>query len=250
MNKATIGIIIALLLGLGGLAVYTSLNPSNSTNINSYDSTKIIAADDSNGNIADYVRGKEDSEVVVVEYADPQCPGCASMMPKMSKLYEEYGDRVAFVFRTYPMSYHQNARSAAAAAMSAGYQGFFWEMLETLYDNQSDWENIFDTEKRTNTFAVFFENIAGEKADIEKFKSDLSDTNIQKKIDFDKDLGKKIDKVSETPSIYVNGKKVSISKAEGDIKDYIEKFINEALKEKGLETGPTKVSESEEKTEE
>ncbi|MCQ2571091.1 MAG: DsbA family protein [Candidatus Saccharibacteria bacterium] len=250
MNKVTIGIIIALLLGLGGLAVYTSLNPSNSVNINSYDTTKVIAADENNGNISDHVRGKEDSEVVVVEYADPQCPGCASMMPKMSQLHKEYGDRVAFIFRTYPMSYHQNARSAAAAAESAGFQGFYWEMLETLYANQADWENIFDTEKRTNTFAEYFEKVAGDKADVEKFKSDLTSSSIQKKIDFDRDLAKKRDKVSETPSLYINGTKINFRDVDGEVKDHIEKQINDALKAKGLETGPAKNTESEEKTEE
>ena len=249
MNKTTIAIIVALLLGLGALAVWTSLNPDAKINFNNYDTTKAIAADENNGNIGDHYRGKENAEVILVEYADLQCPGCATMMPKITQLYEDYGDRVGFIFRSYPIEGHQNARSASAAAEAAGYQGFYWEMIESMYDNRADWISIFDTEKRTNVYANIFKEVAGDKADVEKFKSDLSDGNIQKKVDFDKALGKKRDKVTATPSIYINGEAVDIENSgDKDIKDVIEDKINEKLKAAGIETGPAK--KTEEKTEE
>ena len=245
MNKTTIAIIIALLIGLGGLAIWTSLNPDAKLNLNDYDTTKIIAADDNNGQIGDHYRGAEDAKVILVEYADLQCPGCATVMPKVSKLYKEYGDRVGFIFRNYPISGHQNARSASAAAEAAARQGFYWEMVESMYDNRADWISIFDTEKRTNIYADVFKKVAGDKADIDKFKSDLNDVNIQKKIDFDKSLGAKRDKVDATPTIIVNGEKVDIGNTD-DTAKAIEEMINKKLKEAGIETGP----KTEEKTEE
>ena len=199
-----------ILAVFGGLFVFSSLNSDNKIDYSKYDSHKIIEADENNGNIADHVRGKADSKVVVIEYADLQCPGCASMMPKMSSLHEEYGDRVAFVFRNYNLSYHQNARAASAAAEAAGLQGFFWEMLEAAYANQSDWEYISDTAKRTDAFAGIFEQASAGKGDVEKFKSDLTSPAIQKKIDFDIGLGKRVDQISATPSVFVNGEAVEI----------------------------------------
>lgn len=249
MNKVTIAIIVALLIGLGSLAVWTSLNPDAKLNLGDYDTTKTIAADDNNGNIADHIRGKEDSSIILVEYADLQCPGCATMMPKISKLYKEYGDRVGFIFRSYPISGHQNARSASAAVEAAGFQGFYWEMLESMYDNRADWISIFDTEKRTNVYTDIFKKVAGDKADIEKFKADLNNTNIQKKIDFDKNLGAKRDNVDATPTILINGEKIDMEKSDDIAKD-IEAKLNEKLKEAGMQTGPTATEEeSEDKTE-
>jgi len=239
MNKFTIGAIIAVLLTFGGLVVWSSINNSNSINLNGYDTTKAIAGDENNGNIGDHYRGKENAEVVLIEYADLQCPGCATMMSKISALYKAYGDRVGFIFRSYPIEGHQNARSASAAVEAAGYQGFYWEMLESMYDNRADWISIFDTEKRTNVYSNIFKEVAGDKADVEKFKNDLNDSNIQKKVDFDKSLGRKRDKVSATPSIFINGEPVDIENSgDKDVKDVIEDKLNDALKKAGLVTGP------------
>lgn len=242
MNKITVGAIAAILLAFGGLVVWSSLNSGNGVNYANYDTKNIISADENNGNIADHVRGKEDSKVVLVEYADLQCPGCASMMPKISELYKEYGDRVAFIFRNYPINGHQNARAASAAVESAGLQGYYWQMLETMYDNRNDWISVFDTEKRTNIFAGFFEEISGGKGDVEKFKAMLGDANIQKKIDFDKNIGAKQDKIDATPSFFVNGRAVDVQSVE-DIKNEIEKMLNEELKNAGLEVGPKVTNE-------
>lgn len=233
MNKFTVGAIIAILIAFGGLFFFASLNSDNKIDYSKYDSHKIIEASEDNGNIADHVRGKADSKIVVVEYADLQCPGCASMMPKMSSLYEKYGDRVAFVFRNYNLSYHQNARAASAAAEAAGLQGFFWEMLETAYANQSDWEYITDTAKRTDAFVSLFEQASDGKGDAEKFRGDLTNPSVQKKIDFDIGLGKRVDKIDATPSIFVNGEAVTI---DDDAKSQLTDKIDAVLREIEPET--------------
>ena len=245
MNKVTVAAIIIILAAFGGLIAWASFNSGEKTDYSKFDSSSIIEASDENGNIADHVRGKADSKVIVVEYADPQCPGCGSMMPKMHKLYEKYGDRVAFVFRHFPLSYHQNARAASAAVESAGKQGYYWEMLETLYDNQNEWEQIYDTQKRTDVFTGYFTEVTGGKGDTEKFVSELSSTNIQKKIDFDRNLGKYNDKVEATPSIHINGTVIDMN-SDRPIEDVIEEAINKELKANGIETGPKKSEETEE----
>lgn len=242
MNKFTVGAIVVILIAFGGLVAWSSINSSNDKiDYGSYDTKKIIAGDDNNGNIADHVRGKADSDIVLVEYADLQCPGCASLMPKISKLHEQYGDRIAFVYRNYPIQGHQNARAAAAAAESAGQQGFYWEMVETIYENRNDWISVFDTKRRTDIFAGFFEDVAGDKGDVDAFRSKLNDTMIQKKIDFDKALGSKIDNVDATPSFYINGKKIDIENTgDKEISEVIAENIDEALKDAGLKTGAKK----------
>jgi len=92
---------------------------------------------------SDHQRGKQDASVRVVEYGDFQCPACAAAYPGVKKLSEEYGDRVTFVYRHFPLRQHQFAKKAAEAVEAAGAQGKFWEMHDKLYENQ---QNLAETD--------------------------------------------------------------------------------------------------------
>ena len=222
MNKFTVVAIAVILLCFGGLIFWSvSQGDGNGINVNyaNYDDTKVIEANEDNGNIGDHVRGKVDSKVVVVEYADMSCPGCATMTPRITKLYEEYGDRVAFVFRHFPLKDHQNSRSAAAAVESAGSQGFYWEMLEALYANRSDWL-LESGMTRTDTYVKIFKKVAP-NGDEEKFRNDMKDASIEKKIAFDYGLGKEKSKVEATPALYVNGEAIQVAKKDATFDDII-----------------------------
>ena len=175
----------------------------------------------------DHVRGKRDSDVVVVEYADPQCPGCASMMPKMNAIYEKYKDRVAFVYRHYPIAMHQNAVSAAVAIEAAGEQGYFWEMLGAVFDNRADW--IYESGNGlADAYVEIFEDIAGSKGDSKKFRNDLSSNKLKAKVEADKKHGQN-DDISATPTIIVNGKQIDFYTS-SDVQKIIEDAIELALK--------------------
>ena len=173
------------------------------------------------------MRGKRDSKVIVIEYADPQCPGCATVTPIVDEIYEEYGDKVAFVYRHYPLSYHKNAEAAVAAIEAAGNQGYFWEMLSAVFANQSDWEYESDEDDRTAAFVEIFEDIADD-GDVDQFKTDLDDSSIADKIKADKKLGSD-DNVSATPTILVNGKSITISGTRASLKQKIIDEIKDNL---------------------
>ena len=231
MNKITFVAIIIIVACFGGLVAWSAMKDSDkATDYSKYNSASIIAGTDDNGNIADHVRGKEDAKVIVVEYADLQCPGCATLMPRMTEVYEEYGDRVAFIFRNFPINGHQNARAASAAAESAGFQGYYWPMIETLYSNRADWISEAGN-TRTDTFKRLFKEIAPE-GDVDKFVSDMSDPNIEKKVNFDYGIGRNVDKVEATPAVYVNGEAVKVSEGSFDeviqrVKAMIDKKLDE-----------------------
>ena len=198
-------------------------NTAPTTNIN----PDIVSPSGANGEIGDHVRGKVDSTVLVVEYADMQCPACASMMPKMNALYEKYGDQVAFVYRHFPITSHKNARAAALAVEAAGKQGYYWEMLSEVFSEQSSWGSATGS-SLTNSFVKIFESVAGNNGDTDQFKKDyLEDQNLATKVDFDKSLGTEAG-LSATPTVYVNGKKVDIYYI-NDAKEKIEAAINDAL---------------------
>ena len=232
MNKFTAVAIAIIILCFGGLIIWSINNKAEHIDFSKYDANKVVEATDDNGLIGEHVRGKTDSKVIVLEYADMSCPGCASMMPRISKLYEEYGDKVAFIFRHFPLQAHQNSRSASAAVESAGYQDHYWEMLEALYSRRSDW--LYATgQDRTNIYVKIFKEIAPD-GDENKFRSDMNDSKIDKKISFDYNIGKDKSGVEATPAIFINGKAIDMTdkdKTFDDIADDIKKLIEDGLKE-------------------
>jgi protein-disulfide isomerase len=85
---------------------------------------------------SDHVRGSLDAPVVIVEYADFECPYCGQAAPVIKAMEKRYGDKVAVVFRHFPLSMHPHALDAAEAAEEAGAHGKFWEMHDTLFEHQ------------------------------------------------------------------------------------------------------------------
>jgi len=193
-----------VVLILGGLVVYSRItNPP--IDVSGVDTNSIVAASDQNGQIADHVLGKADSKVVFIEYGDFQCPSCGGAHPQVKAAMEQYADRVAFVFRNFPLTtIHPNARAAAGAAEAAGLQGKYWEMHDTLFESQADWQTLTG-EQRVNAFVGYARELG---IDQEKFKTDLSVKTINTKISFDQALGKKIG-VDSTPTFFLNGEKLS-----------------------------------------
>jgi protein-disulfide isomerase len=78
------------------------------------------------------IRGPKDASVLIVEYADYECPFCQQVQPALEKVLAEYGDRVAFSYRDAPLPMHANAQKAAEAKHCAGNQGKFWEFHDRL----------------------------------------------------------------------------------------------------------------------
>ncbi len=205
--------ITAVVLGLGSLIAYTRIsNPP--LDVSDVNSAAITSASDKNGNIADHVTGKADSKVVLIEYGDFQCPGCGSAFPNVLTLTEEYNDKIAFVFRNFPLtSMHPNAKAAAAVAEAAGLQGKYWEMNHHLFQTQSEWVNS-DVKTRTDTFTRYAESL---NLDIAKFNEDIAGKAVTQKISFDQAVGKR-DGISATPTFVLNGKIVSDATADGILK--------------------------------
>src|SRR3954451_10068573 len=71
------------------------------------------------------------------EFGDLECPHCGRAYPIIKEVQRSLGDQVLFVFRHFPITTsHPHAQHAAEAAEAAGAQGKFWEMHDTLYENQ------------------------------------------------------------------------------------------------------------------
>ena len=88
-------------------------------------------------NDTDHIEGGPDAAVTVVEYGDYQCPYCGEAYPVVKELARRYGDRLAIVFRHFPLTEaHPEAFNAALVAEFAGSLGQFWAAHDALYENQ------------------------------------------------------------------------------------------------------------------
>jgi len=86
-------------------------------------------------------RGASNAKVAVIEFSDFQCPFCGrydkDTYPQIAKDYIDTG-KVKYVWRDYPLEFHQNAEKAAEAAHCAGEQGKFWDMHDRFFANQQN----------------------------------------------------------------------------------------------------------------
>ncbi len=88
----------------------------------------------------DHIRGSKDAEVIVVEYSDFECPFCERFHPTMQQVLKEYGDKVAWVYRHFPLeSIHSRALPAANAAecvANLGGDDAFWKFADAIFSDQ------------------------------------------------------------------------------------------------------------------
>jgi protein-disulfide isomerase len=92
----------------------------------------------------DHTQGSPDAPIMLLEYGDYECPFCGQAQPIMKAIQERLGDSLCFAFRHFPLAnVHPHAEHAAEAAEAAGAQGKFWEMHDTLFENQQALEDEF-----------------------------------------------------------------------------------------------------------
>lgn len=108
-------IIAALILGVSHVLYAAILNTKNTSPVTIFSGTPISEKD--------YPTGNKKSDIIVVEYSDTECPFCARLHPTMTQIQSEYGDRVSFVYRHFPLTQiHPNAYAEAQAIECIGKQ--------------------------------------------------------------------------------------------------------------------------------
>jgi protein-disulfide isomerase len=150
-----------------------------------------VAAGDS------HAKGSKNAPLEMVIFSDFQCPFCGRVEPTLKQVEKEYEGKVRFVWKNYPLPFHNNAEPAAEAAMAAGAQGKFWEMHDKLFANQTALD-------RPN-----LEKLAQELGlDMTRFKADLDSQKYKSTIEAETKEGQAVG-VNGTPAVFINGRKIS-----------------------------------------
>jgi protein-disulfide isomerase len=134
----------------------------------------------------DHVRG---DGPVVVEYADLECPYCAQAHVILKRM------PIQRVFRHFPVvSKHPRARVLAAAAEAAGMQGRFWEMHDSLLEDQGHLDDPHLWQRARDL-----------GLDLERFEVDRRSDGVAERVERDFRSGVRAG-VTTTPTQFVNGR--------------------------------------------
>lgn len=170
---------------------------------------------------SDHRLGNDQSQVVLVEYSDFQCPACAYYSHLIKDFQRDYLDRVLFVYRYFPLrQIHPQAEPAARVAEAAARQGKFWEMHDLLFENQAEWSNSSDTD------AIFLSYAQKLGLDLDRFGQDLNSQEVKDRVTGDYSSGLNLG-INATPTFFLNGKKLINPGDQAGFK----RMIDEALKE-------------------
>jgi len=157
-------------------------------------------------------KGNVTAQVTIVEFSDFQCPACKTAQKTINEILKEYGGKVSFYYRNYPLSFHANSFIAAEAAEAANEQRKFWEYHDILFANQ----NNLDKE----SLKKYAKDLG---LDTEKFNSELDSEKYKSAIEKDIADGNSLG-VPGTPVFFINGRQVF-----GADKTKIKQIIEEEL---------------------
>lgn len=144
------------------------------------------------------IRGPQQADVVMVVFTDFQCPFCRQLAENLLRLDDK---SIRIVFRHYPLDIHDWAKPAAQATSCAFQQGneAFWAAHDFIFENQHSLS-------RENLNGRVAQVLTDEKMiDRDRFQACISGPEPAE-VKSDIELAQKMH-LSETPSVFVNGKR-------------------------------------------
>lgn len=167
------------------------------------------------------VRGNPNAKVVVVNYDDFECPYCshnhATLFPELLK---EYGDRVAFIYKDFPLTeIHLWATHAAVDAncLAAQNADAYWDFADYVHANRQ----VVNQEKDLPAQFAALDRITLNEGD--KFKLDNGKLQVCVKAQKDDTVtasekeGEALG-VSGTPTMFVNGEIIDGARSADEIR--------------------------------
>jgi len=177
------------------------------------------------------VRGNKDAKVVVVNFDDFQCPFCSRMHQTLFPgLLKEYGDRVQFVYKDFPLSeVHPWATHAAVDAncLAAQNNDAYWDFADYIHSNQ---QQVSSEKTREAEFAAL-DRLTTEQGQ----KHNLDQTKLQSCI-----MGQNEDAVkasvkegesvgvTATPTLFINGQEMDGALPVNDVRVALDRALQEA----------------------
>ncbi|HTJ58881.1 MAG TPA: thioredoxin domain-containing protein [Devosiaceae bacterium] len=165
----------------------------------------------------DHILGSPRAFVTIVEYGDYQCPYCRAAEPQLNFVLARLGDRVARVFRHFPLTeIHPQAEVAAETAEFAGAYSRFWQMHELIFANQPRLspQLLYDLASRLGLSQIALHDALTAETYAPKVQQDF--------------MGGTRSGVAGTPTFFINGKRHDGGYSAGELMVAIEAEIETA----------------------
>lgn len=190
-KRITVWTIVAVVVGL---IVYVAILGARS----STSSSTIPAV-----TASDHVSGPLTAKAVLIEYSDFQCPACGAYAPIVRQVKQQYGDKLALVYREFPLRQtHKYAQLAAQAGEAAAQQGKFWEYHDLLFERQASWPQAMNVKQ---TLVDYAKELG---LDETKFSADFDSQAVKDRINIDVASGTAA-KIPGTPTFFLNGQRIN-----------------------------------------
>jgi len=131
--------------------------------------------------------------VTIVDFSDFQCPYCLRAWEDLRQMREQYPEKIALVFRHFPLPMHRLAADAARASECAGQQGAFESYQQALFSSQGLIES--------RSFAEFA--LTAGISNTNLFEVCMDDRATLTTVERDEAAGKKLGVVG-TPTLLIN----------------------------------------------
>ncbi|MGB8128426.1 MAG: thioredoxin domain-containing protein [Candidatus Angelobacter sp.] len=189
------------------------------------------------------VRGAKQSKVVVVAYDDLQCPFCTMMHQILfPELLKEYGDRVSFVYKDFPIPSHPWANHAAVDAncLAAQNPDAYWNFVDSVHASQQAINGKGTQELRLAELdKMAMQQGTDHKLDAANLQAcvkNQNDATIKASVREGESLG-----VDSTPTLFINGQEMS-----GGVAPLprLRAALDKALKDAGQPAGQSQASQT------
>jgi protein-disulfide isomerase len=176
-------------------------------------------------------RGAKSAKVVVVNFDDFECPFCSRMHQTLfSELFKEYGDRVTFVYKDYPLvEIHPWATHAAVNANCLATQNSdaYWDFADYIHANQREVSNEKTPEAR-NAALDRLTVLQGQKHNLDTVKLQAcikaqDDSAVKASMKQGDEIG-----VSATPTMFINGEKIDGAVPANEVRAALDRALKEA----------------------
>lgn len=141
----------------------------------------------------------------LVEFLDFECESCRAAVPLVEELKKEYGDRITFINRYFPLPGHANSGTAALAVEAAAQQGKYEQMAAKLFETQPQWG-----EKQDSQAAVFRSYAEELGLDMGTYDAAVAAEETKERIRRDIADGKGLG-VTGTPTFFLDGEKLTLN---------------------------------------
>lgn len=142
--------------------------------------------------------GPADAKVTIVEFFDPSCEACRAYYPYVKSILSENPTKVRLVLRY--AAFHRGSDSVVKMLEATKAQGFYWQSLEAVLQNQPQW-----AEHGNPNVQLVWDYLKPVGVDIDKAKSDMESSRIASILQQDMADVATL-KVDKTPTFFVNGK--------------------------------------------